>query len=243
MTVDDGSGFEQMAEYFGTPPERFRCWPDGVQKFDPASVRASKDQLAAGHEKLRADGPWIVHVSRLDPEKRIDRVIRAMPLILAKVPRAQLVVIGDGRDRRRLAAEAARVGVEESVVFVGAMDHAQLRQFRGVSELAVTVSERSNRLLVLREALQSGLPVVTLNDGTTEGIIADGVNGFLVEKDDDRQLANAIIRILTDDGLRRRLAAKALETGQSFWGWDERMAVELKDVEGLIRRGRKGGRS
>jgi glycosyltransferase involved in cell wall biosynthesis len=234
ITVDDGSRMDRIAAHFGTSISRFRMWADGLQEYvRPEGI--TKLQLAETYKATKGDCQWILSVCRLIIEKRVDRAIRAMPGVLRVLPSTQLIIVGDGSQKVLLERVAQECGVEPSVVFLGSLTHSQLQGLRSVSDVAVTLSDRSNKLLVLREALQCGLPVVTLADGTVEEIISDGVNGFCVPPDDDEALANALIRVLSAPNLRQHLSQGALETARSFWGWDERMQVEEQELSALCR--------
>jgi glycosyltransferase involved in cell wall biosynthesis len=236
VAVDDGSAMDRIAEHFGTDLSRFRMWPNGVQPYEIPQRPPTKRKLAARHPALDPAADWLLVVGRLIEEKRFDRVLRAMPRVLEARPATQLVVVGSGHRREPLERLADEIGVARRVAFLGALPHDEIMPLRLRSAAFISTSDRSNRLNVLREAFQCGLPAIVVRDGTTDDMVADGENGLFVEKDDAAGLAAAAVRILKDPALRRRLSAKALAAGRALWTWDQRMEVEVGEVARLVGR-------
>ena len=238
IAVDDGSDMDKVAEYFGTDMSRFRMWVNGIQPYHAPAEAPAKEAIARNIEGLAPDAAWVLVVGRLITEKRYDRVIRSLPLILAQCPQTQLVIVGSGQELGALTELAHSLNLDDRVVFTGALGHADIMPIRLVSEVFVSMSERSNRLNVLREAFQCGLPVITVDDGTTRDMIEDGVNGLFVEKDDPSQLAMAVTRVLDDPDLRATLSQGALASARALWSWDDRMTVETDDIAAMMRQWR-----
>ncbi|MFN8424433.1 MAG: glycosyltransferase, partial [Anaerolineae bacterium] len=95
-------------------------------------------------------------------------------------------------------------------------------------------SNLSNTLL---EAIVAGLPVVTLANGRTGDVVTDGGNGLLLPPDRPDLIAPALVRILSDDALRTRLAAGAAEyAARELVAWDERIDREVAAVEAIVTR-------
>ena len=238
IVVDDGSDMDKVAEYFGTDMSRFRMWTAGIQPYEVPADPPTKEAIARDIKGLSPDAAWVLAVGRLITEKRYDRVIRSLPLILEQCPQTQLVIVGSGLELNALTELACSLGVDDHIVFTGALSHAEIMPIRLVSEVFVSLSERSNRLLVLWESLQCGLPVITVDDGTTRDTIKDGVNGLFVDEDDPSQLAQAVTKVLDGPALRERLSRGAFASGQALWSWDKRMTVETEDVAEMMKQWR-----
>lgn len=168
-------------------------------------------------------GARIVFVGGLVRQKGVDILLEAFQGIKAAEKGAELWIVGDGRERPRLEALARGL---EGVRFLGHREDLTA-VFDGASVL-VLPSRAEGFGLVLLEAMASGVPVVATRVGGIEEVVEDGVNGLLVEKEDPRALAQGILKLLKDGGLRERLVRNGLATARAF-PW-ERTAREVDAV-------------
>jgi colanic acid/amylovoran biosynthesis glycosyltransferase len=157
----------------------------------------------------------ILHVGRLVEKKGTRLLIEALAAIAAAVPKASLVVIGDGPDRRRLERQARRLGLLERVQFLGALSpdavRAWMRRAWLLAAPSITARDGDAEGLptVICEAAAVGLPVVaSAHSGIKEGV-RDIETGFLVPEGDTRAMAARIIDLLENPGLRVRMASAA----------------------------------
>jgi L-malate glycosyltransferase len=148
----------------------------------------------------------LVHVSNFRPLKRVDDVVR----IFAEVHRvrpAVLLLVGDGPERSRVEALTRQLGLGNRVVFVGKMlSFVELLQ---ASDVFLMPSESESFGLAALEALSCGVPVVASDVGGIPEVVPDGEVGFLAPVGDVATMADRVLRILADDGLRARLSAAA----------------------------------
>ncbi|MEV6816218.1 Stealth CR1 domain-containing protein, partial [Micromonospora sp. NPDC051296] len=153
---------------------------------------------------------------RMVPEKRIDHAIRAFGKVAAAHPDWTLRVYGDGpllSDMRRLAAD---LGLHDNVQLVGATD--RMTEEWAKASIAMLSSRDGEALpLVLLEAFAAGVPAVSydIQTGPAE-IITHGIDGLLVSSGDEDQLAQALIRLIADDELRRKFGANALVAAERY---------------------------
>jgi phosphatidyl-myo-inositol dimannoside synthase len=154
-------------------------------------------------------GPRVLTVSRLESRhayKGIDTLIYAFPMIRACVPKAELVVVGDGPDLPRLRAAARALGLDGTVSFLGRASDEELAQHyasAAVFALPGRVSLGPNPGgegfgLVLSEAQAAGVPVVAGAAGPAPEVVENGVSGILVDTSDPRAVADAISGLLLD---------------------------------------------
>jgi phosphatidylinositol alpha-1,6-mannosyltransferase len=183
-----------------------------VERFTPGTDDADQraDRMTLG---LDPDLPTVVAVSRLVPRKGFDVLLDAVALLELKV---QLVIAGDGRDRRRLQSRAHRLGLDDRVCFLGRVSDELLPVvYRAGDVFAMMCRERWGGLeaegfgIVFLEAAASGVPAIAGRSGGSHEAVIDGSTGFVIDPDDVVQLAHDLERILVDAPLRARMGAAA----------------------------------
>ena len=165
---------------------------------DLTGFRPSPDGSAAARNRVGLpERTTIGFVGRLDPEKRIDQLIRALPAIRRRVD-AQLVVAGVGTQRDRLTDLAAGLGVSEHVHLLGFVtDDALPRLYHAFDVFAIAgVAELQS--IVTLEAMASGLPVVGADAVALPHLIRNGHNGYLFTPGDIDGLADRIVDVVAD---------------------------------------------
>jgi glycosyltransferase involved in cell wall biosynthesis len=152
-----------------------------------------------------ADAPLVVCVGRLCRQKGQDVLLRAWPAVAAAVPGARLVLVGDGPDGADL-----RRGAPPGVLFAG--DRADTRPWLHAADLAVLPSRWEGIALAPLEAMACGLPVVVSDVSGARESLPPGQEPYaLVPPEDPPALAAALVRLLTQPGLRRDLGRRAEE--------------------------------
>jgi phosphatidylinositol alpha-1,6-mannosyltransferase len=212
---------EALAAYCGADPGRVRRIYPGVDRItEAAAVRRRPD---------------VVVVARLDERyKGHDVLIRALPLIRARVPHARLVVIGDGGLRPAYESLAASFGVADAVAFLGVVDDAERdRLLREASVFAMPsrqlgAGEGEGFGIVFLEAGTHHLPVVAGAVAGTLDAVVDGETGLLVDPQDHLAVADAITRLLLEPGLAKRLGDNGAERAEGF-AW-QRVSHAVEDV-------------
>jgi glycosyltransferase involved in cell wall biosynthesis len=143
------------------------------------------------------DGAPIVGVvARLEPEKGHPTLLDAWPRVLASVPNAHLLIVGEGSQRERLEAQAAALGLLGSATFTGRRD--DVPAVTAALDVAVLPSYREAQGLSILEAMALSRPVVASAVGGIPEMIEDGRTGLLVPPRDPDALAAAIVRLLRD---------------------------------------------
>jgi phosphatidylinositol alpha-1,6-mannosyltransferase len=186
------------------------------------SVVANGADLPADATPLPVERPTILTIARIEERyKGHDVMVRALALVLAKVPDAQWVVIGDGSLRPAIEALACSYGIERSIRFLGAVADAErdawLRRARLLampSRLPAGPFAGEGFGIVYLEAGAHGKPVVAGNVGGALDAVLDGRTGLLVDPLDPLAVAEAISALLLDDELAQRLGAAGREHAQ-----------------------------
>ncbi|GAC1318239.1 MAG: hypothetical protein NVSMB2_12840 [Chloroflexota bacterium] len=147
--------------------------------------------------------PVVLYVGRLHREKGVDLLINAWPQVLAALPQARLVLVGDGPLRAELETRAG-----ERVCFAGLTDDPL--PFLQSAGCFVLPSRSEGLPVALLEAMAVGLPSVATSVGGNVDVIRDGVDGWLVAPENPSALARGIVHALcAPDRLRVGCAARA----------------------------------
>jgi phosphatidylinositol alpha-1,6-mannosyltransferase len=186
---------------------------------------------------LPVERPTILTIARIEERyKGHDTMIRALPLVLAKVPDAQWVVVGDGSLRAGLEQLAASHGVAGHVRFLGALGDEQRNAWLRRAQLLAMPSRLpaggfagEGFGIVYLEAGAYGKPVVAGNVGGALDAVLDGETGLLVDPLDPLALAEAITRLLLDGELAGRLGAAGRDRALQY-AWPRVVAR----VEGVL---------
>ncbi|MDQ0813360.1 glycosyltransferase involved in cell wall biosynthesis [Streptomyces sp. B3I7] len=145
-------------------------------------------------------GPLVVCVGRLCRQKGQDVLLRAWPAVVRQVPRARLVLVGDGPEEARLRAAAPA-----SVLFAGAVD--EVVPWYRAADLVVLPSRWEGMALAPLEAMACGRPVVLTEVAGARECLPPGEEPVPVER--PGPLADRIVALLLDSPLRARLGAEA----------------------------------
>jgi 1,2-diacylglycerol 3-alpha-glucosyltransferase len=156
------------------------------------------------------DKPVLLYVGRLDKEKRIDMILRALPDIL-RVTTVHLVLAGVGKEKQNLEALAEKLGIQKAVTFTGFVPDEDLQNIYRIADLFVTAGIAELQSIVTMEAMASGLPVIAVNAMALPELVHDGENGYLFSDGDSQMLAEKVIAILANQAMRVEMSRQSLE--------------------------------
>ena len=204
----------------GLPPSRLRLAPNGLDtsRFHPPT--SEERQSARQALGLAPNLKWILFVGFFSRDKAPDLLFEAwLRVQAADAPPSGLLFVGatesdyrevDKRLAPAIAAEAERRGLSDRVRFTGPL--VAIEQAYHAADIFVLPSTREAFGMVVVEAMASALPVIaTRITGVTDDIIADCRTGLLVPPGNADALAEALRRLLVDDGYARELGARARE--------------------------------
>ncbi len=225
----------QMVEFYGAAPATITVVPPGVDLdlFRPIPRTEARRYVGLTDENERL----LLFVGRIDPVKGLNVLFEALCLLLRElVPtwrqRICLAVIGgDPESAEALREEAicldevkARYGLGEMVAFLGSRSQDTLPYYYSAADVCVMPSLYESFGLVALEAMACGTPVVASRVGGLPYVVRDGETGLLVQDSDPPALAEGLQRLLSDDELRARLGARALQVAREY-AW-QRVAAE-----------------
>jgi glycosyltransferase involved in cell wall biosynthesis len=175
----------------------------------PANSGGSASDAAARARLGIKDGPVVGIIARLSEVKGHVYLIRAMPKVLAQIPEARLVIVGEGKIKPDLVSLCERLGIIRSVYFISEIP--DLPQALALMDVFVMPSLNEGLGLSLMEAMAAGREVIGSNVGGIPNLIRHEDTGILVEPSNEGQIAEAIVRLLGDKSQREQLGLRARE--------------------------------
>lgn len=174
----------------GFPPEKIVYIPNGVDTTRFSPLPAS-DKAACRHELNLSDGPIFTYAGRLAAVKQLDVLLRAFAGLAPKLPSsAQLLIVGDGQERRQLEDMAAELRIRQRVKFVGSV--LNVKAYLQASDVFVLPSRNEGLPVALLEAMACNLPCVASATGGVLDVIRPEANGLTVPPGDVHALQNAL---------------------------------------------------
>lgn len=176
--------------------------------------------------------PVILYAGRLVPLKNLAMLVDAFAEIRSALPRARLLVVGDGPMRSDLLSRAARAGLTNgarALVMAGEVPHERMPGYYATADLLVLTSLNESFSLVALEAMACGRCVLAPAVGYLPRLIEEGVTGSLYPAGDVRVFVEKAILLLRDPDLRARLGAAARETALRRHSWDA-VAAEFESL-------------
>lgn len=149
----------------------------------------------------------LITVGRLEPEKRIEDILDALARIKDAYPAVGLIVVGDGRERRKLESRAAELGLSERVLFLGARPDAW--GLMRSCQAYVQASAYEGYGVTLIEAALARLPIVTTDVGIVGEVLTGYEDALVTPPGDPTNLSYHIIALLEDVGARENMVRHA----------------------------------
>jgi glycosyltransferase involved in cell wall biosynthesis len=191
--------------------------PVDIKVFHPAAdaAGAAGSNASALKKKFGFTGATIIHAGRLSIERHPEVLIKALPLIKKAVPDAMLAFAGKGTMEPELHALARALRVEDSVKFLGFVDHATLNDVYNAADIFGITSTDDTQSLVMMQAMAAGLPVIGVNArGLPEYINAK--NGYVVEPNNEGAVAEKAIYLFQNPAIAKKLGAGARAYAENF---------------------------
>ena len=192
---------------FGCPREKIVIIPNGIdtEKFKPENQGLPNTIFWGG---------------RFVSGKGLEYLIKALKIIEKKHHNFRLIMAGDGYLFHKIHNLVDDYGLSKNVIFEGRVPHNEIPKFLNSASIYVLPSIREGMPYALLEAMACGRPVVASNIPGINDVITNGENGLLVPPCDPNALANAILRLIEDHALRRKLRRNARKLMVEKYSWD-----------------------
>jgi glycosyltransferase involved in cell wall biosynthesis len=176
--------------------------------------------------------PRLLSTRTLEPLYNVACTIRAFAAVQRRYPDATLTIVGGGSQEKALQQLAADLQLR-GVSFAGRVPPDEIGRFYTEADIYVQTPDIDNMPLSILEAYASGLPVVSTNPGGVPSMLTDGVHGLLASVDDEKQVAENVIRLLEDPPFARRVALAAYDLTEALV-WDRVRDQWLDVYRGLL---------
>jgi glycosyltransferase involved in cell wall biosynthesis len=212
-------------EKVGIPETRVEVIYNGValaQTVTDEDVQKCKVELG-----ISGGYPVLGVVGSLYPVKGHRFLLEAMPEILGRWPKAQLLVIGRGELEIALKEQVEQLVIGANVHFLGMRQ--DVSRLLSLLDAFVLPSSSEGLSIALLEAMASGKPVVATRVGGNPELIDHGRTGFLAQPEDARDLAANLLKLLSDPGTMHQFGRQAAERVRQHFSM-EQMADRYRDL-------------
>lgn len=186
-----------------------------IEQKKNAPKRCQRAMLANPDELI------ITHISNFRKVKRTPDVVEIFYRLLPH-KKAKLIMVGDGPDREHTQALVHRLGLQNSVIFLG--NSLEIDEVLCSSDLFLLPSESESFGLAALEAMAQGVPVISSNAGGIPEVNKQGYSGFLSPIGDIEAMVQNALVILKDEATLSRFKAQALQQASLF---DERKIIPM----------------
>lgn len=213
--------------------------PMGVDMKLFSSSTASAAAAVRRRCGVSLDDKMILFVGRLAEKKGVTYLVSAMAAVVKKFPDSKLVVVGDGPEKAALQLQVQHLGLSGSVIFAGSIPNPQLPPFYRAADVFVLPSIVDSRGdteglgVVLLEAVAAGTPVVASRIGGISDVVIHNGTGLLAEQKNHGQLAAAIVSLLKNRQLAKKLSAAAKRHVEAGFSWKS-VSDEFAAVYGSV---------
>jgi glycosyltransferase involved in cell wall biosynthesis len=229
---------EEHCQALGVPAGRLRTVSNG------AHLGAFTPGLPGGERRRElgwTDGEVVIgFVGGLRPWHGGLDLAAAFIRLAASHPKARLLIVGDGPERGPMEALIADADLSDRAHFLGIVSHDAVPSYLASMDIAVAPYRPEDAFyfspLKLFEYMAAGKPIVASALGQIEEVIADGVNGALVDPSDSDALVGGIGRLIDDGAMRQRLGSRARRSAEEHHAWSHKVAQIEAGLEEVVNR-------
>jgi phosphatidylinositol alpha-1,6-mannosyltransferase len=224
----------EFIDYFHIPKERFIVVNPGVDtnKFVPGQrLKILEDKYNLRDKKV------ILTVARLAERKGYDMVLKALPEVIKEIPDLVYLIVGSGSDEKKLKKLTQDLKLTDKVIFTGFIRDDEIVSYYQACDLFVMPNRETKGVLEaiegfgisFIEANACGKAVIGGKSGGVTDSIEDGKTGMLVDPLSQKDIASAIIKLLKDEQLSKKMGEYARMRAEKYFKWDN-LSKKLEDL-------------
>lgn len=155
--------------------------PTGIQIDKFLNENYDKNEITALKKNygLDNDNPVILVLGRIAEEKSIDFIIKALPKVFDNIPKARLLIVGDGPYRQVIEETVDSCKIRDKTIFTGAKPWSEIGKYYQMGDVLVSASVSETQGLTFVEAMSSGILVLARNDKCVSDLIKNGKSGYI----------------------------------------------------------------
>lgn len=204
VAVSKGTGRQSQIE--GVRDDKILVITNGVTPLDVQSVdRAEvRRKLSLNEQDL-----FLLSVGRVTYQKGHDVLIEAVPALVQHHPQLVVSICGDGPQMADLSARVSKLGLSDHVKLLGTWTN--VAPLLAIADIFILPSRSEGLSRALLEAMAAGLPVVSTRVEGVDDVVLDGVHGLLVPSENPVELQDALLKLIDDPQMRKRMGEAARE--------------------------------
>lgn len=156
----------------------------------------------------------VLYVGRIAKEKSIDFLINNFNSVLKRIPKAKMIIVGDGPDIKDLIDLSKKEGLENKIIFAGKAPWTDVPKYYSLCDVFVTASKTETQGLTVMEAMGASKPVVAIRDESFELMITDKKDGLFF--DDEKSYVDMIYEVYKNKKLRDEISFNARLTADKY---------------------------
>jgi len=218
---------KEVVNHFNLPQEKVSIIPNAIDTHEYA-VDVDKEAVrkrhgVMPHEKL------VVFIGRLVPQKGVEYLIRAVPLIVRNHGETKFLIAGDGWSRSNLESVATATGYGDKIRFLGFISDSERIELLKIADVLVIPSIYEPFGIVALEGMTAGVPVVASNVGGLSEIIEHDRTGMLAYSENPESFAWCVNKVLSDHGYADWIIENAKKKVNEEYSW-ESVARKVSEV-------------
>ena len=206
----------KISQFYDVDPNKIRIVPNGVdpKRFTPqGDCERMRRHVGAGHRQC------VLFIGSLIPRKGLNYLIQAAKHVVKENQDVLFIIVGGGPLLSRLLSNVTGLGLTNNFVFIRGLSEQDLPSAYRCADVFALPSIQEGQGIVLLEAQSSATPVVAFNVGGIAEAVRNGETGLLVQPSSE-ELAEAILRLLSDASLRAKMGARGRKFVQQEFSWD-----------------------
>lgn len=215
LTGNSTAGNYDYAQWIDIDPNKIHLLQNSIEQDEfhtasPGAIEKLRQEFQLGH-----DEQILLGVFRLSEEKEPLTFFKVCQRVLAEVPKARVIMLGEGPMKSELEAAIVDAGLSDRIHLAGRRQ--DVSSFLSLAQVLLLTSRHEGTPNVVMEAQVIGLPVVGTRAGALPDLIENNTTGFLANIGDVEALAASCIRLLDDSSLSKRISENIVkaERGQT----------------------------